>query len=136
VIGVRLREARLARQLSLNAVAQKADVSVATLSRIERDQQRIDDELHMTLMRILKMNAHDVLDQERAADDGIIEPIAARIATLPLQERTKLWRELAATRKSSRGGVTARATAQQVEEFLAQIDFLRGEIEAVRKKLR
>jgi hypothetical protein len=29
-----------------------------------------------------------------------------------------------------------RALALQVEEFLAQIDFLRGEIESVRKKLR
>ena len=45
MVGHRLREARLARHLSLNAVASEADISVATLSRIERDQQRIDVEL-------------------------------------------------------------------------------------------
>src|SRR5205814_715452 len=62
MVGARIREARQARQLSLNAVAQKAEISVATLSRIERDQQRIDVALLMTLMRILKINAQDVLD--------------------------------------------------------------------------
>ena len=136
MIGTRLREARLARQLSLNAVATKAEISVATLSRIERDQQRINVELLLMLMRILKINAHEVLD-EKAEDDGI-DPIAARISTLPTLERTKLWRALASTnRQAARSGAAAqRALAQQVEEFLAQIDFLRGEIEAVRKKLR
>ena len=134
MIGTRLREARLARQLSLNNVAQKADISVATLSRIERDQQRIDVGLLQTLMRILKLNAQDVLD-EQAPQDGV-DPIVAKISALAAPERTKLWRELAANRKVGRGNTPNRALAQQVEEFLAQIDFLRGEIEAVRKKLR
>jgi transcriptional regulator with XRE-family HTH domain len=135
MIGARLREARQARQLSLNSVAQKAEISVATLSRIERDQQRIDVDLLLNLIRILKINAHDVLDAE-PPNDGV-EPMAVRIAGLATVERTKLWRELAITRKGSRvtGGAN-RVLAQQVEEFLAQLDFLRGEIEAVRKKLR
>ena len=134
MVGARIREARQARQLSLNAVAQKADISVATLSRIERDQQRIDVALLMTLMRILKINAQDVLD-EQPFDDGV-DPMVAKISALPAQERTKLWRDLTASRKGNRSAVPNRALAQQVEEFLAQIDFLRGEIEAVRKKLR
>jgi transcriptional regulator with XRE-family HTH domain len=136
MIGTRLREARLARQLSLNAVAQKADISVATLSRIERDQQRIDVELLLSLMRILKINAQDVLDEE-PSENGI-DPMVSKISALPSAERTKLWRGLATSRKSSgdRHGAPTRALALQVEEFLAQIDFLRGEIEAVRKKLR
>jgi transcriptional regulator with XRE-family HTH domain len=136
MIGARLREARLARQLSLHAVAEKADVSVATLSRIERDQQRIDVELLMTLMRILKINAQEVLDNE-PSDDNVIDPIVAKISALPALERTKLWRGLTASRKSGeRMHGAQRHLAQQVEEFLAQIDFLRGEIESVRKKLR
>jgi transcriptional regulator with XRE-family HTH domain len=134
MIGARLREARHARQLSLNTVAVKAEISVATLSRIERDQQRIDVELLMTLIRILKINTREVLDDEPQSDS--VEPMAEKIAALPPLERTKLWRELATTRKSAAGGTTNRVLAQQVEEFLAQIDFLRGEIEAVRKKLR
>jgi transcriptional regulator with XRE-family HTH domain len=135
MVGTRLREARQARQLSLNTVAQKAAISVATLSRIERDQQRINVELLLTLIRILKINAQDVLD-EVPPDEGI-DPMVAKIYSLPAQERTKLWRGLAATRKTSdRHQGAHRALAPQVEEFLAQIDFLRGEIEAVRKKLR
>ena len=135
MIGARLREARHARQLSLNSVAQKAEVSVATLSRIERDQQRIDVELLMTLMRILKINAQEVLDNEPSDDNGV-DPMVSRISALPSQDRTKLWRGLAASRRSNDRAIAHRHIAQRVEEFVAQIDFLRGEIEAVRKKLR
>ena len=134
MIGARIREARQARQLSLSTVALKAEISVATLSRIERDQQRIDVELLLTLMRILKLNAQEVLD-EIPPDNGV-DPIVAKISGLAAPERTKLWRELAANRKGGRSTTPNRALAQQVEEFLAQIDFLRGEIEAVRKRLR
>ena len=133
MIGTRIREARLARQLSLNSVAQKADISVATLSRIERDQQRIDVALLLTILRILKLNAHDVLD-DRPEEDGV-DPIVAKISSLAASERTKIWRGLAANRKNERHTTPARMLSAQVEEFLAQIDFLRGEIEAVKKKL-
>jgi len=133
MIGTRLREARLARQLSLHAVAGKADISVATLSRIERDQQRIDVELLLTLLKILKLNAQDVLDEPK--EEGI-DPLVAKISGLASLERTKLWRGLAATRKAAdRQNRNTRVLDQQVEEFLAQIDFLRGEIESVKKKL-
>lgn len=134
LIGHRLREARLARHLSLHTVAEEAEISVATLSRVERDQQRIDVELLLSLMRILKLAAHDVLDDAPEGDG--IDPIAAKISALPTQERTKLWRELAASRKATKPAANSRLLAQQVEEFLAQIDFLRGEIESVRKRLR
>src|SRR5258706_7047388 len=116
MVGTRIREARQARQLSLNAVAQKADISVATLSRIERDQQRIDVGLLMTLMRILKINAQEVLDQEPADDS--VDPIVAKISALPAQERTKLWRGLTANRMNDRHTGPNRMLAQQVEEFL------------------
>ena len=66
-----------------------------------------------------------------------LDPMVAKISALAPLERTKLWRGLAASRRpSERQHVANRVLAQQVEEFLAQIDFLRGEIEAVRKKLR
>jgi len=58
-----------------------------------------------------------------------------QIATLPSAERAQLWRDLTAARKNRSGNAT-RAVAQQVEEFMAQLDFLRDEIESVRKKLR
>lgn len=136
MIGARLREARQARRLSLNSVAQKAEISVATLSRIERDQQRIDVELLLKLTHILKLTAHEVLDDGKRNEDGV-DPLVAKISNLPSQERTKLWRALTASRKAAQNHAGAtRVLAQQVEEFLAQIDFLRGEIEAVKKRLR
>ena len=134
MIGHRLREARLSRHLSLNTVAVEADISVATLSRVERDQQRIDVELLLSLMRILKLAAHDVLDE--VPEGQGLDPIVSKIAALSGTERIKLWRELAANRKATRPAANARLLSQQVEEFLAQIDFLRGEIDSVRRRLR
>jgi len=61
VVGNRLRQARTARQLSLNDVAGRAKISVATLSRIERDKQGIDLGLFLTLSRILKAPPHDLV---------------------------------------------------------------------------
>ncbi len=136
MIGPRLREARLARHLSLNAVAEKAGISVATLSRVERDQQRIDVELLLTLMRILELDAHDVLGEEAKEQERGVDPVAAKITALAPEDRTKLWRTLASSRKAQRTNAPGRAVAQQVDEFLAQIDFLRAEIESVRRKLR
>ncbi len=135
MIGIRLREARQARHLSLNNIAERAEISVATLSRIERNQQRIDVELLLTLMGILKLTARDVLDEEEPPEG--VDPLVTKISNLPSPERTKLWRELTASRKANRPDRNPpRVVAAQVEEFLAQIDFLRGEIEAVRKRLR
>ena len=83
----------------------------------------------------MKLTPGQVLDEERP-DDGV-DPIVTKISNLPAQERTKLWRGLATSRKTpDRHSGATRALALQVEEFVAQIDFLRGEIEAVRKKLR
>ena len=134
MIGARLREARLTRRFSLNAVAEKADISVATLSRIERDQQRIDVDLLLALMRILKLEAREVFQEEPREESGV-EPMAAQISALPAAERTKLWRSLATARKANQRE-SLRTVAQRMDEFLAQIDFLRTEIEAVKKKLR
>ena len=134
MIGPRLRVARLARHLSLNTVAGQASISVATLSRIERDQQRIDVELLLSIMRILDIDVHEVFDEAAPADG--VNPLAAKITALPSAERTNLWRTLAAAKKTSRGSVANRQVGQQVEEFLAQMDYLRGEIDAIRRKLR
>src|SRR5438105_15934781 len=91
MVGARIREARQARHLSLNTVAQKAEISVATLSRIERDQQRIDVGLLMTLSHILKIAAQDMLDEVPQEEAEGLEPMVAKISAMPSLERTKLW---------------------------------------------
>ena len=137
MVGTRLREARLARHFSLADVAEKAHVSVATLSRVERDQQSIDVGLFLSLAKILRTTPHELLgdDPEQAG----LDPLVSRIAALVPTERIHLWKELAGARRPT-GGMArrgaVRALGEQVEELLAQIDFLRGEIEAVTRQLR
>jgi transcriptional regulator with XRE-family HTH domain len=138
VVGNRLRQARTARQLSLNDVAGRAKISVATLSRIERDKQGIDLGLFLTLSRILKAPPHDLLTADGDGKDAV-DPLALRIASLDVAERARLWRELAATYKNHRAAwrrARIRNLSQQVEELLAHIEFLHAEIETVQRQLR
>jgi len=135
MIGTRLREARIARHLSLADVAGKVHVSIATLSRIERDQQNLDVALFLALSKILRASPHDLLDGEQPEPND--DPLAARIAALDPAERTRLWRELTTARKTtSTERAATRALSLQVEELLAQVDFLRGELEAVKKRVK
>jgi hypothetical protein len=62
-----------------------------------------------------------------------------KIAAFESAERTQLWRDLAEERRSQRPKsrrIQVRHLSQEVEELLAQFDFLRGELENVRKRLR
>ena len=139
MIGDKLREARLAQQLSLTEVAGKAKVSVATLSRIETNKQALDLNLFMTLSRVLKVPAHHFLeDVENGGGESAAEPLASKISRLGATDRARLWRDLATSRRSerTRRGSQARNLAQHVDELVAQIEFLREEIETVRTRVR
>ena len=140
MIGQRIRELRLAQGRSLADVAGKAKVSVATLSRIENDKQSVDLALFLMLAKVLQVTAAELLGSEgngQGDDDGV-DPLARRIARLETKKRTELWREVAAERRNNRARArNARAeSAQQVEEMLAQIDFLREELETVRRGMK
>lgn len=134
MVGERLRQARVARQLSLADVAGEANVSAATLSRVERDKQTIDVQLFLTLARILNTAPANLLDD---ADNDKDAHLAARIGALQSRDRTALWKQLCADRREQRLRKSAdmRQLAQDIEELLAQADFLREEIEAVRARL-
>jgi len=138
MIGERLREARHSQGRSLADIAAKVKISVATLSRIETDKQSVDLGLFLSLARVLNVPPNEFLeDRNGQADHG--DPLARRIASLAATERTDLWRELAAeqrTRRAQKRGTDMRHMAQQVEELLAQVDFLREELEAVRKRVK
>ncbi|MGZ4809899.1 MAG: helix-turn-helix domain-containing protein [Thermoanaerobaculia bacterium] len=137
MIGDRIRHTRIGQQRSLADIASKADVSVATLSRIENDKQALDLELFLRLAKILKTSASDLLGDN--GETGGAEPLARRVADLAPSERAKLWRDLAAVRKQT-APTARRRTADQiaahVDELLAQIDCLRIEMENVRKRIR
>jgi len=135
MVGNRIRIARQSRNLSLTELAARADISAATLSRIERDKQNLDLGMFMTLTGILKLTPHEVLD-DADAEEGV-DPLVRAISGMQTGERAKLWRSLAAERRTHRNrGNDVRNVANEVEELLAQVDFIRGEIESVQKRLR
>jgi len=82
--------------------------------------------LHLEVDRQL-----DVLAGDR------VDPLVSRLASMQTKERTTVWRDLTAQRLEQRrhGRSSVRTVTQEVEELLAQIDFLRGEVESVRSRL-
>lgn len=139
MVGERIRELRQAQGRSLADVAGKAKVSVATLSRIENDKQSVDLGLFLLLVKVLQVSANEVLSGEDGADDGSVDPLARRIAMLESKKRAELWRDVATERRNQRGrsrSVPMAETLQQVEELLAQVDFLREELDTVRRRMR
>ena len=140
MVGERIREVRLAQSRSLADVAAKANISVATLSRIENDKQSVDVTMFLSLARVLNVAATELLADDRTDDNGHekLEPLVRRIVAMDSRERLDLWRELAnerRTRHKSRA-TDNKAVAQQVDELLAQMDLLREELESVRKRIR
>ncbi len=126
--------------MSLTDVAERAHISVATLSRVERDKQTLELGLFLSLMRILEMDPADLLGAEERGDGPLegLDPLVARITSLAASERAHLWRTLAA--RTVQHGRHRRNASQdialQVEELLAQLDYLRNEVDVVRKRLR
>jgi transcriptional regulator with XRE-family HTH domain len=134
VVGSRIRQARTTRNLSLNDVATRAHISVATLSRIERDKQRLELGLFVLLCRILKTPPEDLLGEEYPEN---VDPLAVRIASLQLADRVQLWRDLASSRRGEqRSSMRMQVLAEEVEELLAQIEFVRAEMESLHTRVR
>lgn len=143
MIGDRIREARLARNQSLADIAGQASISVATLSRIENDKQSVELNLFLQLARVLEVSPAHLLDGagEPDSEDGdgkALEPLVRRISMLGAKERLELWRELAADRRNQRSKRrgTARQMTLHVDELLAQLDFLREELDTVRRQMK
>jgi transcriptional regulator with XRE-family HTH domain len=140
MIGERLRGVRQSQGRSLADVAGVVDISVATLSRIENDKQSVDMGMFLLLAGALHTPAHELIDDGSEREDGnVVDPLARRISALGSTERTELWRGLAAERRSQRSkvrGAELRNASQQVDELLAQVEFLREELEGVRKRIR
>jgi transcriptional regulator with XRE-family HTH domain len=135
MIGEKLREARGARHLSLSDVAQKAHISAATLSRIENSKQGVALSLFLTLLKILHVEPVDVLDGNGNGDSS--NRLADQITALQADQRARLWRDLAASRRAQRPRpADGRAISQKVEELVAQMDYMREEIEAIRSRRR
>jgi transcriptional regulator with XRE-family HTH domain len=136
MVGDNLRQARLAQHLSLATVAGEAHISAATLSRIETNKQPLELRMFMTLAGVLKVSARELLGSEGEGGGRGNDPLVTRIASLETAARAELWRGLAAERRTHVANGRARNMANQLDELLAQVEFLREEIEAVRSRLR
>ena len=137
MIGERIRQTRQARRLSLNDVAGRAKISVATLSRIEREKQGLELGLFLQLCKVLKTSPRDLLVEGES--DSNVDPLAVRIAGLNHPERLQLWHDLAANRRGDRRShmrAQMRKLADEVEELMAQLEFVRAEMESFHSRMR
>ena len=135
MIGERIREARQAAHLTLRDLSSEVQISAATLSRIETNQQPLDLTLFLQLAKVLKIRPQDLLDAEEA--DSAVEPVVRRVSSLRTTDRITFWRELAAHRRKEAAAqkTRARVLTTEVEELLAQVDVVRAEIEVVHRRL-
>lgn len=117
----------------MKQVAEKADLSLATLSRIENNKQPVDTDLLLSLARILKADPAELLGIRAQAKDDSPAAIVRRILALNPDERMVLWKELA---KTGSGSSRASRSIGDVEQLLAQLEFIRGEIARVTNSLR
>src|SRR3954464_5681849 len=90
MVGNRIREARQSRNLSLTELAGRAEISAATLSRIERAKQNLDFGLFLRLTRTLKLPPHEVLGP--VTDEEGVDPLVRAISGMQTGERAQLWR--------------------------------------------
>lgn len=136
MVGQKLRALRQAQSLSLQQVAEKARISAATLSRIENDKQALDVTLMLSLSKILKCRASELVDDGEPRDER--EALVKKLASLDSKTRATIWTDLAAQAKARRAATRnkVRTMAAEVEELLAQIDFIRSELESVRRRIK
>lgn len=138
MVGLRLREVRNARGMSMREVASRADISLASLSRIETNQQGLDLGLFLRITKILDVDPTDLLPHERGEADRL-NPVLRRISVLSGKDRLELWHKLADQARRSGKGTRRSALnqlRQEVEELLAQIEFIHAQIGAVHKRLQ
>ena len=133
MLGEKLRDARTSLGLSLSDVAGRAEISAATLSRIERDKQTLGLDLFLQLAKILKVSPADCLG-DGEANGNATDSLVRRFASMDPRDRATFWRQ--ASDEMAKRPRNNRATALVVDELLAQIDYLRNEIESVRRNLR
>jgi transcriptional regulator with XRE-family HTH domain len=126
-VGERLRRIRGERQLSLAAVAQKAGISVATLSRVETEKQSVDVSLLLTLASILGVTASEILGEHDKVDDS--EDLIRRMSRLRPEERTRIYLTSVTQRQSM-------PLSHMMTSLLATADALREEVLNAQQILR
>jgi transcriptional regulator with XRE-family HTH domain len=118
-IGENLRRARGDQNLPLVAVAEKAGISVATLSRVETGKQSLDVGLLITLAAILAVPVAELIGEQNDAGDA--QTMTRRLSALPVSERARIFLD-ASKRQDARGA------SGMVQDLLSTLDVLREEL--------
>ena len=126
-IGERLRSARRSRQMSLDVVAKKLGVSVATLSRIETNKQGIDLPFFIQLAHAIGIDPASFL-----GDDVMVggnDVLIRRLAAFPPDARAQIM--IAASRDGRSNGKRG-DLHRRLDALLATLDVLRDQLLEVR----
>ena len=127
-IGPSLRRLRTEQKLALAAVALRAGISVATLSRIETNKQSIEVGLLSTLAGILGVSVRDLFKSDD--EGGDLDALSRRIGALSRAERTKLFLD------SSRRPRNAKQLSPVLDDLVSTVEMLREELLGVQRALR
>jgi transcriptional regulator with XRE-family HTH domain len=127
IVGENLRRIRGERQLSLADVAEKARISVATLSRIETSKQNFDVEVLLTLAGILGVSPAEILGVTNGHDDT--HELTHALSRLRTADRTRVFLDSSRRRKPQ-------DAAARVDDLLLTIDLLREELVEVQRAVR
>lgn len=131
--GDRLRAARVGQRMPLREVASRAGISQATLSRIERGKQTLDVDMLVRIAAILGREPRELFGTGHSTPAHIV-------ASLSAEERIEFWRLMARSAEMRADGDKNKKHSgdlvMQVEELLAQLEYLRREVEAVQARLR
>lgn len=90
--------------------------------------------MFMILSKILKTPPQELINAESAEVPA--DALAAQISRLDAKERAHLWRDLANRKGPANGKTRMQQVALEVDELLAQLEFLRSEIENIQKRLK
>ena len=132
-IGEALRSARTARQMSLSSVAERAGISVATLSRIETNKQNIGVGLLIELAGILGVAPAAILSATEQPPRNQRDVLVREISNASAYERAQLFIEIA--RQSRRTGGRGDLNAH-IDTLLSAVDLIREELLELRRAVR
>ena len=119
--------------MSLNDVASKAGMSVATLSRIETGKQNVDVSLLVNLAHILHVSPAALIEGNgngRQTSTALSE----ELAMLSPAERARVL--ATALKQSRKDGGPREALHARVESLLTTLDLIREELLHVRQDIR
>ena len=125
-VGESLRRIRIQQRLSLTDIAEKADISVATLSRIETNKQNLDVALLFTLAKILGVSPGEVLGE---AGGHAPDELAKHLARLRRSERARLL--FGPSRQRDPGHLR-----DTIDDLLTTVDVLRDELLTVHRAVK